>query len=680
MARIVIALGGNALGNTPAEQRARVAAACPALVGLIHQGHEIIVSHGNGPQVGMIQTAFDAAAKTNPAVAPMPLPECTAMSQGYIGYHLQQGLRRALRAQGMPWQVATVVTQVVVDPDDPAFCAPAKPIGAFYDAAAAQRMQHSDPTLHMREDSGRGWRRVVASPKPVDIVERRSILNLLDNEYIVIACGGGGVPVARDAHGDYFGVDAVIDKDFASACLAEAVGADYLFILTAVDHVCLNFGTPEQRALDVLHAGDAERYLREGQFGAGSMQPKVAAAAQRLRQTPVAQQRLAVRTVEDLALAVDPHGAEPLGVRGQHEVFEHAAAVGHVVCAPAVAEHDHDHRRAVVGVDVLADHGGVELREPVAVSLRLHGDDRRRLLAHGGRGIGAGLEHAREHVRGHGVRLVGADAAPGHYECQKIVCHTMTSVQICYGQYITNRARVVYCWQISGFSAGLAERSAHMIFHITRLILWLLPSAVGVHGIRASACRRKRLCCALCVLFFLLLASLSAVLPVENLFLHFRTPERAFAYQHMGKIEHILYGEDSCFVLYKNENGADSDCILPKTAAGYLLSTRWTKQGIVRTPITSSSFLRAEVYQARGTQDFYIYCEKFPPEALEDIRLFRASGEPVDADVYLPDVPGYAYIYVNGFSAGDYLVAGGEKLTLEGWHSLTALEKSAAAS
>ena len=183
----------------------------------------------------------------------------------------------------MPWQVATVVTQVVVDPDDPAFRAPAKPIGAFYDAAAAQRMQHSDPTLHMREDSGRGWRRVVASPKPVDIVERRSILNLLDNEYIVIACGGGGVPVARDAHGDYYGVDAVIDKDFASACLAEAVGADYLFILTAVDHVCLNFGTPEQRALDVLHAGDAERYLREGQFSAGSMQPKVAAAVQFVR-------------------------------------------------------------------------------------------------------------------------------------------------------------------------------------------------------------------------------------------------------------------------------------------------------------------------------------------------------------------------------------------------------------
>ena len=235
MARIVIALGGNALGSTPAEQRDRVAAACPALVGLIHQGHEIIISHGNGPQVGMIQAAFDTAAKTNPKVAPMPLPECTAMSQGYI------------------------------------------------DEAAAQQMMRDDPSLRMKEDSGRGWRRVVASPKPVDIAERRSILNLLDSEYIVIACGGGGVPVVRDAHGDYYGVDAVIDKDFASACLAEAVGADYLFILTAVDHVCLNFGTPEQRELNELHVDEAETYLRAGQFGAGSMQPKVAAAVQFVR-------------------------------------------------------------------------------------------------------------------------------------------------------------------------------------------------------------------------------------------------------------------------------------------------------------------------------------------------------------------------------------------------------------
>ena len=226
----------------------------------------------------MIQTAFDAAAKTNPAVAPMPLPECTAMSQGYIGYHLQQGLRRALRAQGMPWQVATVVTQVVVDPDDPAFQTPTKPIGAFYDAAAAQRMQHSDPTLHMREDSGRGWRRVVASPKPVDIVERRSILNLLDNEYIVIACGGGGVPVARDAHGDYFGVDAVIDKDFGRELLAELLDADVLVILTAVEKVCINFNKPDQKGLDDLTPAQAKVYMDENQFAKGSMLPKVQAA------------------------------------------------------------------------------------------------------------------------------------------------------------------------------------------------------------------------------------------------------------------------------------------------------------------------------------------------------------------------------------------------------------------
>ena len=278
MARIVIALGGNALGSTPAEQRDRVAAACPALVGLIHQGHEIIISHGNGPQVGMIQAAFDTAAKTNPKVAPMPLPECTAMSQGYIGYHLQQGMRRTLRANGMPWQVATVVTQVVVDPDDPAFGEPAKPIGAFYDEAAAQQMMRDDPSLRMREDSGRGWRRVVASPKPVDIAERRSILNLLDSEYIVIACGGGGVPVVRDAHGDYYGVDAVIDKDFASAKLAELLDADMLVILTAVEKVAINFGKPDQKGLDTLTPDEARKYIDEKQFAPGSMLPKVQAA------------------------------------------------------------------------------------------------------------------------------------------------------------------------------------------------------------------------------------------------------------------------------------------------------------------------------------------------------------------------------------------------------------------
>ena len=281
--RIVVALGGNALGKTPEQQLELVRNTARPIVDLVEKGYEVIIGHGNGPQVGMINLAMEFSANKGGGTPFMPFPECGAMTQGYIGYHLQQGMRRTLRANGMPWQVATVVTQVVVDPDDPAFGEPTKPIGAFYDEAAAQQMMRDDPSLRMREDSGRGWRRVVASPKPVDIAERRSILNLLDSEYIVIACGGGGVPVVRDAHGDYYGVDAVIDKDFASACLAEAVGADYLFILTAVDHVCLNFGTPEQRALDELHVDEAETYLRAGQFGAGSMQPKVAAAVQFVR-------------------------------------------------------------------------------------------------------------------------------------------------------------------------------------------------------------------------------------------------------------------------------------------------------------------------------------------------------------------------------------------------------------
>ncbi len=278
MARIVIALGGNALGNTPEEQQRAVETACPALVGLIAQGHEIIISHGNGPQVGMIDLAFETASRQNPKVAPMPLPECTAMSQGYIGYHLQKGIQKELRIRKMPWQVATVVTQVVVDEKDPAFSNPTKPIGAFYDEKTARAMMDAEPGLIMKEDAGRGWRRMVPSPKPMDIAERKSILNLLDNEYIVIACGGGGIPVTRDKNGDYHGVPAVIDKDFASAKLAEAVGADYLFILTAVDHVCIHFGKPDQRELTQMTAEEAERWLGEGQFASGSMQPKVEAA------------------------------------------------------------------------------------------------------------------------------------------------------------------------------------------------------------------------------------------------------------------------------------------------------------------------------------------------------------------------------------------------------------------
>lgn len=278
MSRIVIALGGNALGDTAAEQRARIDAAAPALVGLIAQGHEIIVSHGNGPQVGAISLAFATAAEHTDRVPTMDLPECTAMSQGYIGYHLQQGIARELRRVGMPWHVASVVTQVEVDPADPAFAHPTKPIGGFYDEATARAMMAADPDLRMVSDSGRGWRQVVASPRPVRIVEKDSILNLLDHEFIVVACGGGGIPVVRTPDGDHHGVAAVIDKDFASAALAEAVGADYLFILTAVDRVAVDFGTPAQRDLDDLDLVTAQRLIDEGQLGAGSMLPKVQAA------------------------------------------------------------------------------------------------------------------------------------------------------------------------------------------------------------------------------------------------------------------------------------------------------------------------------------------------------------------------------------------------------------------
>lgn len=279
MARIVIALGGNALGNSPAEQLKRLDEAAPSLIGLIKQGHEIIVSHGNGPQVGMIKLGLDTAADATDKVSRFPLPECTALSQGYIGYHLQNSILRELRIEKMPWHVATVVTQIEVDKDDPAFLNPTKPIGAFYTEEEAKRLMAENPSKVFKEDAGRGWRQMVASPKPLDIVEKDSILNLLDHEFIVIACGGGGIPVIRDADGDYEGVEAVIDKDFASAKLAELVKADYLFILTAIDRVCINFGKPDQKELLEMTVADAERYSAEGQFAPGSMLPKVQAAA-----------------------------------------------------------------------------------------------------------------------------------------------------------------------------------------------------------------------------------------------------------------------------------------------------------------------------------------------------------------------------------------------------------------
>ena len=278
MSKIVIALGGNALGNNPKEQIEMIEKAAKPLVGLIKDGHEIIVSHGNGPQVGTIKLAFDTASAVNDKVCEMELAECTAMSQGYIGYHLQQGIKKELMNQQVDRNVATIVTQVIVDKDDKAFSNPTKPIGSFYTKEKADEIKKSNPDLTFVEDSGRGYRTVVASPKPIDIAEKTAVLDLTANKFIVIACGGGGIPVIKNDAGTLEGVSAVIDKDFAAEKLAELVSADYLFILTAVDRVAVNFGKPEQKDLAEMTVEEAKKYCEEGHFAPGSMLPKVEAA------------------------------------------------------------------------------------------------------------------------------------------------------------------------------------------------------------------------------------------------------------------------------------------------------------------------------------------------------------------------------------------------------------------
>ena len=286
--RVVVALGGNALGDTPQEQIARIRESAPALLGLIELGNEIIITHGNGPQVGMIQKAFSIASEADPKVPAMDLPECGAMSQGYIGYHLQQGIGAEMHKTHKTWHVATVVTQIEVDPDDPSFQNPSKPIGAFMTKEQMEEAKKESPEMTFVEDSGRGYRRVVASPKPMKIVEAGSILNLLDNEFIVIACGGGGIPVVRDDEdeGTYHGVAAVIDKDMAGELLAEDCDAEVLFLLTAVEHVAINFGKENQQELEDLTVAEAEKLADEGQFGKGSMEPKVRAAIKFCKSRP----------------------------------------------------------------------------------------------------------------------------------------------------------------------------------------------------------------------------------------------------------------------------------------------------------------------------------------------------------------------------------------------------------
>ncbi len=273
--KIVIALGGNALGNNLPEQMIAVKETSKAIADLIEQGHEVILSHGNGPQVGMIQNAMAEYSKVHDQ--PMaPLSVCVAMSQGYIGYDLQNALREELLDRGIHKPVSTVLTQVRVDPEDPAFSKPTKPIGAFVDKAEADRLAR-EKGYTMVEDSGRGYRRVVASPKPVEIVEIETIKDLLAAGQVVIASGGGGIPVVAEGH-HLKGVGAVIDKDFASCRMAQMLDADCLIILTAVEKVAVNFGKPDQRWLDTLSPEEVRRYIAEGQFAPGSMLPKVQAA------------------------------------------------------------------------------------------------------------------------------------------------------------------------------------------------------------------------------------------------------------------------------------------------------------------------------------------------------------------------------------------------------------------
>ena len=271
--RIVVALGGNALGKTPEEQLALVQNTARPIVDLVEKGYEVVIGHGNGPQVGMVNLAMEYSANKGGGTPFMPFPECGAMTQGYIGYHLQQAIREELRRRGIARPCATVVTQVVVDENDPGFRHPTKPVGSFYTKEEAEAIAAEKGFLFV-EDAGRGYRRVVPSPIPKRIVELPVVEQLVKAGVIVITVGGGGIPVIETEQG-LRGVAAVIDKDRASALLARDIGADRLIILTAVDRVCVNFNRPDQRELSEMTLADCERYIAEGQFAPGSMLPKV---------------------------------------------------------------------------------------------------------------------------------------------------------------------------------------------------------------------------------------------------------------------------------------------------------------------------------------------------------------------------------------------------------------------
>ncbi|MDD2636735.1 MAG: carbamate kinase [Bacilli bacterium] len=272
--KIVIALGGNALGSTPEEQLKLVKSTAKKLVDLIDNGNDIIISHGNGPQVGMINTGMEFSSQNGGGTPIIPFPECGAMSQGYIGYHLEQAIINELNLRGINKNCATIITQVEVDEKDDAFNNPTKPIGIFYSKEEADKLALKTGYEFM-EDAGRGYRRVVPSPNPIRILEINTIKLLIDNGNIVIAIGGGGIPVLLKDK-EYIGTDAVIDKDKTSALLAREIGADTLLILTAVEKVYLNFGKDNQKSLSSMTTKEAKNYLKDNHFASGSMLPKIA--------------------------------------------------------------------------------------------------------------------------------------------------------------------------------------------------------------------------------------------------------------------------------------------------------------------------------------------------------------------------------------------------------------------
>lgn len=273
--RIVIALGGNALGNDPKEQLNLVKSTAKSIVDLIIDGNEIIISHGNGPQVGMINTGMEFAYNNNAGTPLIPFPECGAMSQGYIGYHLQQAIINELAERNVSKNCVTLITQVEVDANDVAFNQPTKPVGMFYSKEKADEIM-KQTGYQLIEDAGRGYRRVVPSPKPISIVEIDSIKRLINDGSVVIAIGGGGVPVIKN-NNKYAGVDAVIDKDKSSSRLAIDLDADILLILTTLEHACLDYGKDTCREIGKISTEEALRYIDQKEFAKGSMLPKVEA-------------------------------------------------------------------------------------------------------------------------------------------------------------------------------------------------------------------------------------------------------------------------------------------------------------------------------------------------------------------------------------------------------------------